>query len=144
MADLKTLIRLRRFQLDEKRRGLNDLHTLRERLIAQRQQLDVEMATEAAVAAQSFEGQRAYPAYAKAARERGLSLERSIRQAEKRLEDATDELQQAFREVKTLELAQADRQRRAKEALQKKEAAMLDEVAVEGFRRKEAEESGQT
>ena len=140
MADLKSLIRLRRWQLDEKRRVLGELQALADQLVAQRQRLDMETATEAAVAAESFEGQRAYPAYARAAMQRRERIEGALHETEQRIAGATDDLRQAFREVKTLELAEAERQRKAKEAIQKKESAMLDEIAVEGFRRRNADE----
>lgn len=140
MADLSSLIRLRRWQLDEKRRALTELQGFADRLSAERGRLDMEVATEAAIAAETFEGQRAYPAYARAAMQRRDQIEKSLHDVEQRIAAATDELRQAFREVKTLELAQADRKRRAKEAVQKKESAMLDEIAVEGFRRRSSEE----
>jgi flagellar protein FliJ len=140
VADLKSLIRLRRWQLDEKRRALSELQAFADRLSAERERLDMELATEAAVAAETFEGQRAYPAYARAAKQRRDQLEKAIEEVQGRIARATDELRQFFREAKTLELAQADRQRRAKEAVQKREAAMLDEIALDGFRRRNNEE----
>ena len=142
MNELKTLIRLHKWKLDEKRRALAELEALAERLAEEKRRLEDEVLAEQAAARASEDAGFAYAAYAKVVIERRRRLEESIAQVARQIETAREEMADAFQEVKRYELAQEGRDRRDRERLRRREGAMLDEVAVTGFmrRRREAAE----
>ncbi len=143
MSELQTLVRLHKWKVDEKRRALGELQALADRLAEEKRRLEDEVLAEQAAAKASGEVVFGYGAYAKTVIERRKRLEQSISQVERQIEAATDEMAEAFQELKRYELAQESRDKREREKLRKRENAMLDEVAVTGFarRRREAAES---
>ncbi|MEA1937900.1 MAG: flagellar FliJ family protein [Pseudomonadota bacterium] len=136
MADLNPLIRLRRWQLDEKRRTLAELQGLFERLEDERQRLEQEVQTEQKSAKLSQEGTFAYGDYAKVAVDRHRHLEASLEQVREQIEKATEEVQEAYKALKTYELAQADRTRKTRAATKKRETDTNDEIATQRHIRK--------
>ncbi|WP_207476539.1 flagellar FliJ family protein [Arenibaculum pallidiluteum] len=142
MSELKTLIRLHKWKLDEKQRALAELEALAERLSGEKQRLEDEVLAEQAAARESAEVGYGYAAYAKVAIERRRRLEESIEQVARQIEAARDEMADAFQELKRYELAQEGRDRRERERLRRREGAMLDEVAVTGFARRRRETAG--
>lgn len=144
MSSLKTVIRLHKWQLDEKRRALADLQNLRDRLLAELQRLQQEMLHEQAVARADPLAAYGYAAFAKAALERGRRLQDSIAQVDRQIAAATEEMAEAFQELKRFELAEEERMKREREKIRRKEDAMLDETALVGFRRRQEQESAGT
>ena len=144
MSSLKTVIRLHKWQLDEKRRALAELQNLRDRLFAELHRLEQEMLHEQQVARADPVAAFGYAAFAKAALERGKRLQDSIAQVEKQIAAATEEMAEAFQELKRFELAEEERLKREREKIRRKEDAMLDETALVGFRRRQAQESAGT
>lgn len=140
MNNLKGLIRLSKWRLDEKRRELADLQSLGQRLVEQVMQLEAELLAEQEVARGTFEVSFGYARYAAAAIGRRQRLAQSIAQVQAQVAVATDEIAEAFQELKRYELAQSERERQDKEKLRRRENNMLDEVAVAGFLRRRREE----
>jgi flagellar protein FliJ len=136
MADLGGVIRLKRFQLDEKRRVLGDLNALLSELGAERDRLDAQVLVEQAHAEQSLEGQLAYGKFAQAAVARRHRLVESITQVEAQIAAATDQVRDAMGELKKFEITQAERDKRSRAKLRRRETQTLDEIAVERFQRK--------
>lgn len=137
---LKTIIRLQKLQLDEKRRVLAELQNLEDRLKAEIQRVKDEIAREQATAREDFSVSFTYANFAQAALERGRKLGESLAQVEAQISVATDQMAEAFQELKRFELAEEERLKREKEKQKRKDAIMLDETALVGFRRRQAEE----
>ncbi|MFD1625440.1 flagellar export protein FliJ [Azospirillum griseum] len=137
---LKTIIRLQKLQLDEKRRVLAELQNLGDRLRAEIERLKEEIAQEQATARENFAVSFTYANFAQAALERGRKLGESLAQVEVQISVATDQMAEAYQELKRYELAEEERIKREKHKLKRKEAEMLDETALIGFRRRQAEE----
>ncbi|GAA4255662.1 hypothetical protein GBZ26_19645 [Azospirillum formosense] len=141
MSSLKTIIRLQKWKLDEKRRALAELQNLADRLQAEIERLKEEIAAERDTARGNVEYAFTYSNYIQAAMDRGKRLTQSMGQVEAQIAVATDEMAEAFQELKRYELAEEERLKREKEKLKRKEANMLDETALVGFRRRQQEES---
>ena len=142
MSSLKTIIRLQKWKLDEKRRALSELQSLADRLMAEIERLKEEIAAEQNAARTNPEYAFTYSNYIRAAMERGERLTQSMGQVEAQISVATDEMAEAFQELKRYELAEEERLKREKDKLKRKEANMLDETALVGFRRRQQEENG--
>ncbi len=137
---LKTVIRLHKLQLDEKRRVLVELQNLGDRLKAEIERLKEEIAREQAMAREDFTLSLSYAAFAQAALERGRKLSQSLGHVEGQIAIATDQMAEAFQELKRFELAEEERLKREREKQKRKEADLLDETALVGFRRRQKQE----
>lgn len=142
MSELDTLIRLHRWQLDEKRRALADLRALADRLEEEKARLEAEVAREQETARSSAEVAFSYAGFAQVAIERRRRLEESIGQIRRQIVSATDEVAEAFQELKRYELAQEGRDRRERQRRRRREGALLDEVAVTGYLRRRSDTQG--
>ena len=104
MKSRETLIRLKRFQLDEKRRRVAQI----EGMIAEFDRMAVDLEREVAAEEQrsgiSDIAHFAYSTYAKAARTRRDNLKRSADELKTQLEDAQAELGEAFEALKKVEI----------------------------------------
>ena len=140
MSSLKTIIRLHKWQLDEKRRALADLQNLHDRLSMELARLREELRREQETARTDQAVAFGYAAFARAARDRDHRLQESIAQVERQIAAATEEMSEAFQELKRFELAEEERLKREREKIRRKEDAMLDETALVGFRRRQAQE----
>ena len=127
MKSRETLVRLKRFQVDEKRRRVVQIETM----IAEFDRMAVDLAREIAVEEQragiSDPGHFAYPTYAKAARTRRDNLVRSAEELKAQLEDAQAELGEAFEALKKVEILES-RERSAERSVEasRDQAAMND------------------
>jgi flagellar FliJ protein len=139
VSELDTLIRLHRWQLDEKRRALADLQALADRLEEEKARLEAEVAREQETARGSAEVAFSYAGFAQVAIERRRRLEESIAQIRRQIVSATDEVAQAFQELKRYELAQEGRDRLERQRRRRREGALLDEVAVTGYLRRRSD-----
>lgn len=143
MNSLKTIIRLHKWQLDEKRRELVELQTLRDHLQTQIERLEQEIAAERETARADFEASFSFPNYLKAAKDRRHKLDLSVAQVDHQIATATEAVAEAYQELKKYELAEEDRVKREALKLKRKQDAVLDETASIGFRRRQQEESEQ-
>lgn len=142
MSSLTSVIRLHKWQLDEKRRALAELQNLHDRLLSELDRLREEIHHEQETARTDQSVAFGYASFARAALDRGRRLQQSIAQVETQITVATDEMAEAFQELKRYELAEEERLRREREKLRRKEEAMLDETALVGFRRRQQQENG--
>ena len=115
MKSRETLIRLKRFQLDEKRRRVAQI----EGMIAEFDRMAVDLEREVAAEEQrsgiSDIAHFAYSTYAKAARTRRDNLKRSADELKTQLEEAQAELGEAFEALKKVEILE-NRERSAERA----------------------------
>ena len=137
---LKTLIRLARWDVDEKRRVLVAFQAREEEILATIQAAEQQLIHEQQVAAANGEAGFLYGAFAAAWLHRRAELETTLTEVRAQIEIARDELAEAFRQHKTYEVTQANRDRREREEADRKEQAVLDEIGLEIHRRKEKDE----
>lgn len=139
MADkIKTLVRLHEWAVDEKRRKLGELVRLMNELERQANDLEAELKREQAVAAHSpEEAARFYGTYAKVVIERRERIQQSIAEVEEHIALARDELKEAHQELRKYEITLENREKRKERERERVEQAELDEIAIQGHRRKD-------
>lgn len=134
---LQSLIRLRRWQVDEHRRRLAERIRRAENLHEQARRLEREIAEEQARSrTDPLEAGTAYADYARAAIDRRARTAKAIEAAETDAAAARDALGEAYRALRTLETAQADRERRRAMEEERREQTVLDEVGIQAHRRR--------
>lgn len=137
--DLQNLIQINEWDVDEKRRKLGELLRLLENLEAQALALEEELVREQQAAFESpGEAGFLYGEYAETVIERRERIRDSIEQMEIAIEEAREELRLAYVELKKYEVAQENRLKKAALEQQRREQAELDNIGLEGYRRKRA------
>ncbi len=137
--DLKNLIRLHEWQVDEKRRKVGGLLRLVADLEDQARRLEEELINEqAAAAASPEEAGFLYGNYAETVIERRQRIADSIAKAEEEIAAAQDELREAYRELKKYEIAQENREKREAEEEARRDQMFLDDIGLQNFRRRQA------
>jgi len=112
MKSRETLIRLKRFHVDEKRRQVAQIETMIAEFGRMAADLDREIAVEQERAGIADPAHFAYPTYAKAALQRRDNLLRSGGDLKQQLDDARAALEEALDELKKVEsLEERDQQR---------------------------------
>jgi len=104
MKSRETLIRLKKFQVDEKRRRVAQIETMISEFERIAGDLDREIKAEQDRAGIHDPAHFAYPTYAKAAMQRRENLKRSAAELRIQLEEAKGALDDAFEEMKKIEL----------------------------------------
>lgn len=139
--DLRTLIRLHKWALDDKQRKLGQLLRFeaalynRKDLIARQYAEEERVANENQTAALTF---GAYVEWYIAERDRVIQ---AIEENKLEILKVRDEIFDAFQELKTFEITQENRDKREKEELERKMGAVLDEIGLNLYRRKKSEEA---
>lgn len=134
MKSRDTLIRLKRFHVDEKRRRVAQIESMIAEFHRMAGDLEREITAEENRAGISDPSHFAYPTYAKAAMARRDNLRQSADNLKGQLDDAKNELQEAFEELKKVEILE-DRERAAERmADAAREQAMLDSIGLRGAR----------
>ena len=110
MKSRDTLIRLKRFQVDEKRRRVAQIEMMIAEFDRMAADLDREILSEEQKAGISDPAHFAYPTYARAATQRRDNLRQSAQNLYAQLDDAKAELGEAFEELKKAESLE-DRER---------------------------------
>ena len=128
MKSLDTLIRLQKWQLDEKRRQLSDLRQMHADMAAQIDRLDREVAAEAALAVGDPMLGATYSVFAQAASDRRDRLDGSLREIEGQMIAVEHDINDAFGELKKLEITKQNRESRDRAAQSRRMQATLDEV----------------
>jgi flagellar FliJ protein len=121
MKSRESLIRLKRFQVEEKRRRLTQIESMIAEFDRMSAELDREIRTEEERAGISDPAHFAYPTYARAAAQRRDNLRRSSDELRGQLDDARAVFEEAFEELRKFELLddrdQASRERVAEQQL---------------------------
>lgn len=130
MKSRDTLIRLKRFHVDEKRRKVMQIESMIAEFERMAGDLEREIKVEQDRAGIHDPGHFAYPTYAKAAIQRRENLNRSANELKVQLDDAREALAEAFEDLKKIELLdERDQMReRANEAAQ--EQSELDAIGL--------------
>ena len=138
--DLKTLIRVHKFELDEKQRKLGNLLRFeqalqnRKLLLAKRFVEEEQAAKSNSVAALTF------GAYVDWHIEENKRVDRALEENRQEILLMRDEIIEAYQELKTLEITQENRDKRELAELERKTNAMLDEIGLTLHRRRQEQE----
>lgn len=137
-ADYKSLIRIRQWALDEQRRQLGQLNAAMNTIEREIEQLRLNYEREQQAAAETdFIAASGFGNYTEGMIKRRQQLLTARASLEVQIEGKTEEVREAFQEVKKYELAQeAIEEREAAEAA-RRETIELDDIAIEGHARKE-------
>jgi flagellar export protein FliJ len=130
MKSRETLIRLRKFQVDEKRRRVAQIEGMIAEFERMATDLEREIQAEQDRAGIHDPGHFAYPTYAKAAIQRRENLKRSADELKGQLDDAKAVLGEAFEELKKVELLDERDQMRERTAENAREQADLDRIGL--------------
>jgi flagellar protein FliJ len=128
MKSRNTLIRLKKFQVDERRRKVAQIEAMIADFQRMATDLDREILSEQERAGIHDPGHFAYPTYAKAAISRRENLKRSADELVVQLDDAKVALQESFEELKKVELLDERDQVRDRAAEDAREQAELDAI----------------
>ncbi len=129
MKSRETLIRLKMFQVDEKRRKVAQIEAMIAEFDRIAAELDREIKLEQDRAGISDPSHFAYPTYAKAAIARRENLKRSADELKVQFDDAKVVLGEAFEELKKVEMLDERDQAREKAEANAREQAELDRIA---------------
>ena len=130
MKSRETLIRLKKFQVDEKRRKVMQIEGMIAEFDRMAADLDREILAEQERAGIHDPAHFAYPTYAKAALTRRDNLKRSADELKGQLEDARGALGEAFEELKKVELLDERDQMRERASDDMREQAELDRIGL--------------
>jgi flagellar export protein FliJ len=130
MKSRETLIRLKKFQVDEKRRKVAQI----EGMIAEFERIATELEREIKIEQERAgihdPAHFAYPTYAKAAIQRRENLKRSADELKIQLNDAKEALAEAFDELKKVELLDERDQARERADAEALEQAELNAIGL--------------
>jgi flagellar protein FliJ len=130
MKSRETLIRLKKFHVDERRRKVAQIEGMIAEFERMAGDLEREIKSEQDRAGIHDPGHFAYPTYAKAAMQRRENLQRSADDLRLQLETATGALAEAFEEMKKIELLDERDQLREREEENAREQAELDAIGL--------------
>ncbi|MBI1205447.1 MAG: flagellar export protein FliJ [Rhodopseudomonas sp.] len=133
MKSRETLIRLKKFQVDEKRRKVVQIETMMAEFDRIAAELDREIKLEQDRAGIHDPSHFAYPTYAKAAMGRRENLKRSSDELRGQLDEAKAVLGEAFEELKKVEMLDERDQAREKAEENVREQQELDRIASMRF-----------
>jgi flagellar export protein FliJ len=133
MKSRETLIRLKKFQVDERRRKVAQIEAMIAEFDRIATELDREIKVEQDRAGIHDPGHFAYPTYAKAAMTRRENLKRSAAELKAQLDDAQAMLGEAFEELKKVEMLDERDQQREKAEAGAREQAELDRIGALRF-----------
>src|SRR5262250_3983039 len=130
MKSRETLIRLKKFQVDEKRRKVAQIEAMIAEFDRIAAELEREIKLEQDRAGIHDPAHFAYPTYAKAAATRRENLKHSTDELRVQLEDAKSALGEAFEELKKVEMLDERDQARERAEENAREQADLDSIGL--------------
>ena len=130
MKSRETLIRLKKFQVDEKRRRVAQIEGMIAEFQRMATDLEREIQTEQERAGINDPTHFAYPTYTKAAIVRRDNLKRSADELKTQLEEARLALAEAFEELKKVELLDERDQARERVAENARDQAEMDRIGA--------------
>lgn len=135
MKGLPGLIQLNQWKVDEQRRKVTELEILSERLAAEVAQLQMDIDREGRNSGESLENSQAFSAFLSGAMAQRETLRGSIVDLRGQISAAKDELADAYRELKSYEVAQAKRDTREARKKELRDRVKMDEIGMGIFRR---------
>ncbi|MCB1491984.1 MAG: flagellar export protein FliJ [Rhodobiaceae bacterium] len=130
MKSRDSLLRLKRFQVDEKRRQVSQIESMLADFQRNIDDLDEQIKVEQERAGISDPTHYAYPTFAKAAMTRRDNLKTSMNDLKVQLDHAKADLGEAFEELKKIELLEERNERMMRQQAEKVEQDRNDEAAA--------------
>ena len=139
MADLDSLIRLRRHTVEEKQKVLAEILRHLEGLDAQKKELldRLEKERQALEENLNLETREYYGRFEGVIRGNIEKLDAESVALEGKLQEAQENVRAAFADMKRVEIVHERRQKEEQKEIDDKESRELDAIGIEGFRRKE-------
>jgi flagellar FliJ protein len=137
---LKSLIRLHSWTVDERRRELGAFLAREEQLRGERRRIDEELANEKKIATDDVMAAFSFAGYIQGYITKREMLDRAIEAAVREIEAAQERLAEAYRQLKTFEITQANRDKREKAEQNRLDQIVLDEVGATLHRRRQEAE----
>lgn len=131
---LTGIIRLHKWQVDEKRRQITELEVMKEELVEKLEKLRSDLVAEQENLAKSNVIDINYANYASSVMKRRENLEASITEVDVSIENMKDELADAFKELKKYEIVEQRAIEREKEDQKRVEQDRLDEISLNQYR----------
>jgi len=139
MANLKPLIKLRKFQVEEKQKILAALLREVEKFEGHKRQLLVQIKEERKTAEDSndYETLASYRMYAQNARLKIQYYDLEINKYNMLISKAQEDMREAFSEQKKIEIIQENRELEEEREENRKDSSRMDEVGLESYIRKD-------
>jgi len=137
MSRLDTIIRLRKWELDEVRRVLADLLGERGAMVRQLELIDEEIAEQKRSGSIEVFS-TTVGAYMTGVKKRCDEIAIQITAKEEEISEQQDKVAEGFRELKTFEIAHDQEMKRIKNAEDKEEQIMFDELGTQDHARRDA------
>ena len=138
MKRTNTLIRLRRFRVDDLKRRLATLDGMKADVERKLADLEDSVAREKQCAGDSDIGRLAFPSFLRSIESRRENLRATQKDIERERAQAQDDLTNAFQDLKALEFATEQQAKRAGEIEARRAQSRLDEMALVRHLRKHA------
>jgi len=125
-----TLLRLKRFRVDEMKRRMASIEAMKADLEKKLSDLDDNVAREKQRAGDSDIGRLAFPSFLKSIESRRENLRTTLKDIEKEHATAQLDLTNAFQDLKSLEFATEQQAKRLAEIQTRRQQARMDEMAM--------------
>jgi flagellar export protein FliJ len=133
-----TLLRLKRFRVDEMKRRIAAIDAMKVDLERKLTDLDDNVAREKLRAGDSDIGRLAFPSFLRSIEARRENLRNTLKEIEREHMAAQVDLSNAFQELKSLEIATEQQAKRVNELQARRTQARMDEMALVRHLRKHA------
>jgi len=138
MKRQESLVRLRRFRVDELKRRMATLDGMRADLEKKLSDLEESVARERQRAHDSDIGRLAFPSFLRSIDARRANLKATLKEIERERAEAQGALSAAYQDLKSLELAVEQQVKRAEEIEARRSQSRMDEMAIVRHLRKHA------
>ena len=138
MKRTDSLMRLKRFRVDDMKRRMGTLDGMKSDLERKLADLEDSVARERQRANDSDIGRLAFPSFLRSIDSRRDNLKATLKEIERERVQCQDELNAAFQDLKSLELAVDQQVKRAAEVEARRSQSRLDEMAIVRHLRKHA------
>jgi len=130
MTRTDTLLRLKRFRVDEMKRRMAAIDAMKADLERKLADLDDNVAREKQRAGDSDIGRLAFPSFLRSIETRRENLRTTLKEIEREYAAAQADLTSAFQDLKSLEVATEQQAKRLAEMQARRAQARLDEMAL--------------
>ncbi len=135
MADFDGIIRFRKWELDEKRRELAVLFEERNAIEHRIEMLDQEMLEQQSMKDNDV-GSVTLGAYIEGARKKRAWFLDDMRKKDAEIEEKQEVVSEAFRELKTMEIAGRRQKDRVRQEIARQEQAELDNLGLQAYKKR--------
>lgn len=142
MKRQETLIRLRKFRVDELQRRMAAINGMQADVEKKMADLEDSVVRERQRAADSDIGRLAFPSFLRSIELRRENLQNTLRDIERERDACQDELSEAYLDLKSLQIAAEQQEKRQAEAEARRTQSRLDEMALVRHLRKHSVRGG--